>query len=96
MNSVFHREKDSYGITAGRMGIIAAALLFLLLAAMRSLPDTRSIRSKLDENAVAGYERVSITTPYRESVLAEFYDSPSTDRSVTTAPSSVDKTPTPK
>lgn len=63
----------------GRVGIISAALLFLLITIARSLPDTESIKRKLDDHSIAGYERVSVTTPYREPVLAEFYDSPIND-----------------
>ena len=60
--------------TALQLCIAGAALLFLLSAILGSLPDTPYILQKADENALAGFEKVSHTTPCRQPILEEYFD----------------------
>ena len=72
MNRTIH--PDSSVQTVLRLCIAGAALLFLLSALLGSFPDATVILRSADENALAGYEKVSLTTPVRPPILEEYYD----------------------
>ena len=57
-----------------RFCVAGAALLFALSALLGSLPDPNTLGEQIESDALAGYEKVSITTPYRQPVLEEYYD----------------------
>lgn len=57
-----------------RLCIVGAALLFLLSAVWGALPSPASFLRRADEKALAGYEKISLTTPCRPPVLEEYHD----------------------
>ncbi len=62
--------------SAGRAPVIALAVLFLAAALLSSLPSPGELFDLLERDALAGYESTVQTTPRRDPVLEEYYDTP--------------------
>ena len=92
MHSFFRFGKDSRETIIGQVTITIIALLFLLISIIRSLPDADTVKKQLNQNAVAGFEQVSITTPHRKPILEEYYDNLPIDPPSDSNSSTPDKT----
>lgn len=74
MQSIFSQLKGSRETVICKLCIALAALLFLLVTILHSIPELSAVKEKLDHTSLSGQEPFAVTAPYRETRTAVFYD----------------------